>query len=903
MICSEYIYTSWKGGGGFATFAKSDDITSEELQELTGKLTYSKPVELPDSPDDEEIRTLFPVNSVYFRMKSGRYCMAQSCYVGKDYAMEVNPRWGNFLIHAYLFDSPNGELACMALESELFKRGLTDEERQYDSILVPSPREICGEDPEDFGEDALDLIFELGEDGEFFTLLQAVMDRAERDATVLVGVSDREKIARWVRAIPLVLPKKYSDRATYSTYLLYKDESYKINFIYNFASYDAVGETAKHPDNAVLFFDSGTVMGDSPLCEYLAEYRSSYGSNPRAAYRLRYDVEGVLESDPDADLAKAVRVKNYLNRNVKYFDSLASFKEMTLYILQHKESYPRASETAMYMIRNSFFEDEEKRSLFFIGDVFQRLEEGERESVRQDFFAECFANAADAADFVFRYESNPLVTGDKSPLCYDFFLRFIENRGEDAQKAIRFIVELEETKYHEFDKALKAGYLSVAKVCFMGMAKGGDFAGAKKCIRRISIRSGVAAAAEVIRQLLSDKANVFGGVDFDIALLELCAGDRDLYWQLFRAIIVGLQGQREIYRDFVNAYAELILKEDGQRDGDIAEYAKKYNFESFIGILEYRVFAMNQNKQVHDFASAFNSLFGSGRPYEGRAELTGEFYSALTAYLEGVKSARGDSKERGVDGGMYDWLTEINALVSMIVPDGATPRLLSWLTDQLERNLTVEELAQVADVGGRMIFIRGWRAFADNVREYAVLARYLDVISVSSPGNREKYPPFYLKDMDGVFARLPEKYFLSSVNAVIRALMGDMSVTRRDCDRYVSPLMLCKDGRYKSKVYDAMADCFEYALEKGNAEPLVWAVDYYISRLPRKGDAGIAAEKIEDGLIFPMLERTRKQLSALVDEKSKEYKRTCPQLQDYLDGISFNMLNKPKRVRPMKVKR
>ncbi|MBQ7827344.1 MAG: hypothetical protein IJ386_03675 [Clostridia bacterium] len=902
MICSEYIYTSWKGGGGFATFAKSEDITAEELQELTGKLTYSKPVELPDNPGDEEIRTLFPVNSVYFRLKSGRYCMAQSSYVGKDYAMDVNPRWGNFMIHAYLFDSPDGELAAMSLESDLYKHSLTDEERKYVSILVPEPVEIEGEEPEDFGEDALGEIFELGEDGEYFTFLQAVMDRVDGDAIVLVGISDSEKIARWIKAMPLVLPKRFTDSATYGTYLLYKDESYKINFIYNYSTFDAVGETARCPDNAVLFFDSGTVIGESPLCEYLSEYKSSYGNNPRAAYRLKYDVDGVLESDPSADLAKAVRIKHYLNRNVKYFDSLASFKELTLYILERKESYPRASETAMYMIKNSFFDDEERRSLFFIGDVFQRLEEGERESVRQDFFAECFINATDAADFVFRYESNPLVTGDYSPLCYGFFLRFIENRGEDAQKAIRFIVDLEETRYHEFDKSLKVGYLSVAKVYFIGMAKSGKTAAAEKCLRRICIRSGDTAAAEVIRQLLADKVSCFGDVSFDLTLLDIAGHDRDLYWQLFRAIIAGLQNEREIYRDFVNSYAELILR-DGERDRDIGEYAKKYNFESFLGILEYRVFAMNPNKQAGDFANAFNTLFGKSRPYEGRAELQKEFYSALGAHLDGVKAARADTKERGVDGGLYDWLTEVNALVSMIVPDAASVSLLSWLTEQFERNLTVEELSELSDVGGRIIFIRGWRAFADNVREYAVLARYLDVLSMSGPGSREQYPPFYLKDFDGIFARLPEKYFLSSVNAIVRALFSDMSLTRRECDKYISPLMLCKDGRYKSKVYDAVADSFEYAVEKGNIEPLVWAVDYYVSRLPRRGDAGVAAEKIEDGLIFPMLERTRKQLAALIEENKKQYEKKCPQVLDYMDGISYNMLNKPKRVRPMKVKR
>lgn len=899
MICSEFIYTSWKGGGGYAAFAKSDDITAEEYSELTQKLVYSKPAALPDRPTESEIRTLFPKNSVYFRLKSGRYCMAQSAYVGKDYAMDVNPRWGNYVIHAFLFDSPDGELAAMSLGSELFKQGLTDEEREYGSIVVPPPREITSEFAKDHAADALRAVFDKGEDEDFFTFLQAVLDRCGGTSRILAGIGDVDKIMRWIKAMTLVLPRTVADLATFGTYLLYKDDSYLINFIYNYSSFDAEGELRRCPDDAVLFFDSGVIHGRSPLCEYLAEYRECYGNNPKAAFRLKQDIDRILDADPEAGLSHAVKIRHYLNRNVRFFDELDPFRKLTLYILEHKDAYPRASETAMYMIKNSFFGDEEKRSLFFIGDVFLRLEKEEQESVRQDFFARCFTDSSNAADFVSRYEGNPLVTGEYSPLNYGFFYSFIQGRGADAQKAIRYIVELEETRYSEFDDTLKTGYLNVAKVFFIGLVKSGKYDAAVRCIRRMQAReNGAGIAAETIKGVLEQGICPFDDLNFDLAVLELVSHDRDLYWRLFRAVLTGLQSNKESYRRFVEIYTEVMLNTG--REPDIEQYAKKYGFESFLCVLEYKCFTMNRNRRAYDFARVFNSLFGEGRPYHGKTELRREYYACLSEYFENLRSAPQGQDEMA---GLTAWLAEMSVLVSMIVPDGADGAMVAWLTGQFEKSITVEELAELSDVGARIVFIRGWRAFTENVREYVLLVRYLDVICVSGPESREKHPPYYLKDMDGIFGRLPEKYFISSVNAVIRALLGDMSLTRRDCERYISPLMLCKDGRYKSKVYDAVADSFEYAVEKGNIEPLVWAVDYYISKLPRKGDAGVAAEKIEESLIFPMLERTRKQLSALMDENKKQYEKKCPQVLYYMDGISFNMLNKPKRTRSLKIKK
>ncbi len=128
MMASQLIYTSWPNGNsqkkGFMVYSKSQDITQEEETEIVAAFRYVAPNGLPFAPKAEEILTLFPIMYGYVKLTSGRYVIAQSAYIGQDYTK----RYGNYMIHAFVFDEPCSSFVLPLWGSSVFKRALTSEE-------------------------------------------------------------------------------------------------------------------------------------------------------------------------------------------------------------------------------------------------------------------------------------------------------------------------------------------------------------------------------------------------------------------------------------------------------------------------------------------------------------------------------------------------------------------------------------------------------------------------------------------------------------------------------------------------------------------------------------------------------------------------------------------------------
>lgn len=140
MMASQLIYTSWPNGSsqkkGFMVYSKSEDITQEEENEIVASFRYVAPNGLPFAPDGEQVRTLFPIMYGFAKLSSGRYAIAQSAYIGQDYTK----RYGNYMIHAFVFDSPCSSFVLPLWGSPLFKRALTNEELNAPKAPGPLPK-------------------------------------------------------------------------------------------------------------------------------------------------------------------------------------------------------------------------------------------------------------------------------------------------------------------------------------------------------------------------------------------------------------------------------------------------------------------------------------------------------------------------------------------------------------------------------------------------------------------------------------------------------------------------------------------------------------------------------------------------------------------------------------------
>ncbi len=214
MKASQYLYTSWKNAPnhGFSIYSTSPDITREESMHIARVMKYRAPSDLPYQPTEEQIATLFPRNTAYFRLPTGRYCIAQSAYVGHEYkGFEEAGRMGNYLTHAYIFDEPAEFYPTTFIGDPIFRSDLTIDEWRATN---PAPLPVV-ELPAR-GKAAADVsAFIKGKEELLAKLVQAVLDGG--DKTIFVNdVHDNMKL--WYAALGLCLPKRYNAKFTFNTF-------------------------------------------------------------------------------------------------------------------------------------------------------------------------------------------------------------------------------------------------------------------------------------------------------------------------------------------------------------------------------------------------------------------------------------------------------------------------------------------------------------------------------------------------------------------------------------------------------------------------------------------------------------------------------------------------------------
>ena len=99
MEVLQYIYTSWKNGDstekGYMIYSRSEGITEAECVAIKDAMQYLAPKELNLAPTPEEIADVFPYSFSCFVLPTGRGCVAQSTYLGRDYS----GRFGNYIIY------------------------------------------------------------------------------------------------------------------------------------------------------------------------------------------------------------------------------------------------------------------------------------------------------------------------------------------------------------------------------------------------------------------------------------------------------------------------------------------------------------------------------------------------------------------------------------------------------------------------------------------------------------------------------------------------------------------------------------------------------------------------------------------------------------------------------------
>lgn len=218
MEALQYIYTSWKNGSstekGYMIYSRSEGITEAECGAIKDAMQYLAPKELNLTPSEQEIADVFPYAFAYFILPTGRGCVAQSTYLGKDYS----GRFGNYIIYAMVFDLV--DLPCRPAEffgEPYIKTAMTSDELNAPSPVPPLPPLQISQYASIINDDQLnEFIFD--KEGEFAQVIAMVL--AARDAGVPFYLNDtRENLVLWSAAIQRILPSRLSREFTFNTYI------------------------------------------------------------------------------------------------------------------------------------------------------------------------------------------------------------------------------------------------------------------------------------------------------------------------------------------------------------------------------------------------------------------------------------------------------------------------------------------------------------------------------------------------------------------------------------------------------------------------------------------------------------------------------------------------------------
>ena len=888
VVCSEFVYTSWKNGGvnsGFSAFSISPDVTKGEADEIVEKMAYVKPVNLPNKPTEAEIQELFPKNNAYFRLQSGRYCLAQATYVGKDYAVDINPRWANFIIHAYLFEQNDEISPPLFAETDCFKIELSAEEREYKKPLSPKSVDLETEVSTNQAFDALNSIVTSGEASQFFCFLQSILNRIERDGAVIVSHGNQKKVLTWLKAMALLLPQKYLMQVTYGTYLLFKNQDFKINFLYDANSISPREELRSCPQNAVLLYDDASISETPALCRYLKDLQSILAT-PDRMYRYKKNIDTVFKTDVDLSLDRAVKIYHYMRKNTAYFTDKEDFIELTKYILRTKR-LKGASEAALYMIKNCCFDEQTKNSLCFIGDIYTRLDPAEQDAVRSDFFSQCFQNATSGAEFMSLCMSNPTIVGESIPYTHAFFIGFVANNDAAIPKLEKIVLDIGKRRFDLFDADLKLFYLDSMVDYFYQLIEKRNYEEAAQVLRVMEERSAVEDPTLIpilVHELVDSQSDCFSRLDFCFEMLDLLSSYRDLYWKILGYAYETVKHSYEDRKDFLVKYLRRYAENDAQiRDIDI--YSSCIDIESFITYLDFISFITTSMPGINELGQAYNKYVGKDGVLEHDEEATEDFYGLLSARAKAlfkVTRAMGDKNKKGREAVAIDFAFFDNFL-PWINKDKVTDRFMDWFYQTAIHPFGVQEILENKKESGNFFAVKRWPSYQNNKEHYPKLTLLIDAWQIYE---RKFVGLSYVEEnviAENLFAS--EEAYRSYIHFILQGLLHDDTVSFEQS-------MLCLSPFFRSsEVLQQSLNLF-FATESNvkNARLLFWLITRY-------NELQIKEEKdaFEKSFLFPLLTDFRKPILTMAKDKSREMEETLSLLRQYLDGISFNMFNKPVR--------
>jgi hypothetical protein len=216
MLASQYIYTACGKDrtGAFSVFSKSKDITDAESSEIREMMMYKAPPNLPYEPTELQIEEMFPKKFGYSFLSSGRVCLAQVCYVGRVYS-ELDGRFGNYIIHAFVFEKANYFAPYSFIEHTLFKRMLTKKEWHDDPIPDELPQIEIPENGGMLSMDEITSFFDDNRKNKLKFLIEAIINSSNENPVCFYD--EHKNLKYWFKILGICLPKAMQNAISFCT--------------------------------------------------------------------------------------------------------------------------------------------------------------------------------------------------------------------------------------------------------------------------------------------------------------------------------------------------------------------------------------------------------------------------------------------------------------------------------------------------------------------------------------------------------------------------------------------------------------------------------------------------------------------------------------------------------------
>lgn len=216
MLVSQYIFTACgkQKHGDFVVWSKSPDITDAEGEEIHQLMVYKNPVGVNlYEATEEQIRAACPTRYAYFMLSTGKKVLAESNFIGRVYS-DMDKRWGNFFIHAYVFDSLGDAFPMSLLCKGKFKDKL--EYGEWHDSPCPDSLPQIEVQPEAVNIREVEAFLTPERKTILPHLLQAVIN-AVKGGTVVSFNDTEENQKMWYTVLGMLLSPEQRENATFAS--------------------------------------------------------------------------------------------------------------------------------------------------------------------------------------------------------------------------------------------------------------------------------------------------------------------------------------------------------------------------------------------------------------------------------------------------------------------------------------------------------------------------------------------------------------------------------------------------------------------------------------------------------------------------------------------------------------